>query len=63
MSRKALRIGAVVALTGLSRATIYRLEKAGDFPKRFRLTARTVAWNAEAVEAWLAQREAAGPSL
>ncbi len=41
---KFLRIKHVMQLTGLSRMTIYRLELAGEFPKRRRLSKNSVAW-------------------
>ena len=37
-------------------AHIARLEAAGQFPKRVRLGACRVAWFAEEVEAWIAER-------
>ena len=43
----------------LADSTIYELEKAGNFPKRFYLTARCVAWNLAEVEAWIAERKSA----
>jgi prophage regulatory protein len=39
-----LRIERVCERTGLSRASIYRREMAGTFPKRVRLGLRSVAW-------------------
>lgn len=39
-----LRIGLVIARTGLSRTTIYRRELRGEFPKRKQLSARSIAW-------------------
>jgi prophage regulatory protein len=41
---KFLRIRQVMQLTGLSRMTIYRLELAGEFPKRRQLSKNSVAW-------------------
>lgn len=39
-----------------------RLEKAGEFPKRYRLASNTTsAWRVDEVEAWLASREPATP--
>jgi prophage regulatory protein len=37
---------------------IARLERAGDFPKRVQLGQCRVAWLAEEVEAWIAERAA-----
>lgn len=60
-----LDIKAVMARTGLSRASIYRLLKPeGDrhsngenrFPAPFKLTKRAVRWRADEVDEWLNQR-------
>jgi prophage regulatory protein len=48
---KFLRIRQVMQLTGLSRMTIYRLELAGRFPKRRRLSENSVAWLESDIEA------------
>jgi prophage regulatory protein len=55
-----LRIRQVVQLTGLSRMTIYRLELAGKFPKRRKLSQNSVAWREEEVSQWLNTRPVAG---
>ncbi|PBN44480.1 AlpA family phage regulatory protein [Sphingobium sp. D43FB] len=39
-----MRISSVIARTGLSRTTIYRRELRGEFPKREKLSARSIAW-------------------
>jgi prophage regulatory protein len=49
---KFLRIRQVMQLTGLSRMTIYRLELAGRFPKRRRLSENSVAWLESDIAAW-----------
>jgi len=48
-----LRIHDVVAITRLSRSTIYRLIQAGRFPKPIKLTERASGWRYEEVEQWL----------
>lgn len=47
-----LRIDQVMQLTALSRMTIYRLEIAGQFPTRRRLSGNSVAWLESDVETW-----------
>lgn len=42
----------------MSESQITKLEKAGEFPQRFALTNRTVAWNLDEVEAWLDEQQA-----
>ena len=54
-----LRMALVVALTGLSRATLYRLMDKGEFPKSVQLSKHSVAWRQADVAAWTASRSAA----
>lgn len=51
-----LRLKAVMALTGLCRTNVYRLEAAGAFPARVKLSERASAWRSDEVEAWIASR-------
>lgn len=44
----------------LSPRTIDTLEKAGKFPARFALTARSVVWDFDDVVAWMEAQKAAG---
>ena len=52
-SLKLLRFPAVRDRTGLSRSTIWRLEREGDFPKHRRISANAVAWVEEEVVVWI----------
>ena len=51
-----LRCPEVCARTGLSRTTLWRLERQGQFPTRRVLTANTVGWLAAEVEEWIVTR-------
>ncbi|WP_231621987.1 helix-turn-helix transcriptional regulator [Sphingomonas sp. Ag1] len=51
-----LRINDVIASTGLSRATIYRLVANRDFPAQHQLTKRSIGWWESDVDAWLRSR-------
>jgi prophage regulatory protein len=53
---KFLRIRRVTDKTGLSRSTIYRLEAAGDFPRRVKLSQGAVAWHEDQVDEWMKGR-------
>ena len=53
---KFLRIRQVMQLIGLSRMTIYRLELAGEFPKRRQLSKNSVAWLDTDIAAWAESR-------
>lgn len=51
--------GDLIVLTGLSETTLWRLEKAGDFPAKIRLSVRRIGWMRDEIEAWLQSRHAA----
>jgi prophage regulatory protein len=42
--------------TGLSRVTLWRLEKSGQFPKRVNLTEARIGWEEEEVDEWIESR-------
>jgi prophage regulatory protein len=48
-----LRIRSVMERTGLSRSTLYRKIRQGDFPKQIRISVRCIGWRESAVEAWM----------
>jgi prophage regulatory protein len=51
-----LRFGDVRQRTGLSRSTIWRLERSGSFPKRVKVSVNVVAWREDEVSEWIASR-------
>lgn len=51
-----LRLDEVVAMTGLSRSSLYAMAKRGDFPKQIQIGPRAVRWDSRAVESWLAEK-------
>ncbi len=51
-----LRIHSVLELTGLSRTTIWRLERQGRFPTRFQLSENAVGWDKDEVLKWINSR-------
>ncbi len=51
-----LRFPAVRERTGLSRSTIWRLERRGEFPKHHRISPNVVAWVEEDVTNWIELR-------
>ncbi len=52
-----LRLSGVQAKTGgLSRTTIWRLERDGLFPKRRLVTGKMVAWDESEVDEWIKSR-------
>ena len=57
-----LREPSVLKATGISRTTLWRRVRSGDFPRPLRLggpTTRAVGWRREDVERWLAERPTA----
>ena len=50
---KLLRFPAVRERTGLSRSTIWRLERRGAFPQHHRISPNVVAWVEEDVTSWI----------
>lgn len=57
-----MRLPAVLSATGLSRTTLWRRVRSGDFPAAVRLggaQSRAVGWRRGDVEKWLLERPAA----
>ena len=46
----------LIQITGLSYATLWRRERAGDFPQRLRLGPHAVGWRLDEIEDWMASR-------
>jgi prophage regulatory protein len=55
--KRILRLPDVIQMSGLSRATIRRLEKLGLFPKSVKIGLRAIGWIESEVENWIAERE------
>jgi prophage regulatory protein len=59
-NRKIIRKPAVRELVGLSDSQIWRLERAGLFPRRVQLGPLAVGWFGDEVVAWVEARERVG---
>lgn len=59
MEAQILRERDVLAMLGISKATLWRWRRAGDFPAPLQLGPNTVAWRGEDIAAWLESRPAA----
>jgi prophage regulatory protein len=55
-SMRVIRRSKIHQKTGLSITQIWRLEKAGLFPKKIKLGANSVGWLESEVDAWIAAR-------
>ena len=53
---KILRTHQVMKVTGLSRSTLWRLERRGDFPPRLRLSWNSCGWLDSEIQDWLRSR-------
>ena len=53
---KILRTPEVIRITGLSRVTLWRLERKGKFPSRLRLSENAIGWHEDEIIDWLASR-------
>lgn len=62
-SIRMLRLAQVKDVTGLGKTKIYELQEEGAFPMRVKITARSVAWIEDEVQAWLAARIQASTPL
>jgi prophage regulatory protein len=49
-----LRLAQVIDMTGLGKTKIYELQAQGRFPMSVRITAHSVGWVEQEVQAWLA---------
>ena len=58
-----LRRREVEELTGLSRASIYRLMRSGRFPLPVRVSATAVRWKASDITVWIQSRPVATSEL
>jgi prophage regulatory protein len=60
--RRTIRRNELRLIVPLADSTIYELERRGEFPQRFFLTARCVVWDLAEVETWLHSRRQSGTS-
>lgn len=51
-----LRLPQTLAKTGLTRTALYAAVNAGRFPKPVKIGAKAVAWSAEELDSWIADR-------
>jgi len=55
--RRTIRRQELRQIVPLAETTIYEMERRGEFPRRFNLTARCVVWDLAEVEAWIEVRK------
>src|SRR5262245_52755220 len=57
-----IRTKEVLAMIGVSRSTLWRMVRAGSFPRRISISARAAGHIYEDVQAWMAARASTGES-
>ena len=58
-----LTLAEVTQITRLAKPTLYRMIKAGSFPRQIHLATQRVAWLRSEVLDWVAKQVAARPAL
>ncbi|KXJ57138.1 MAG: hypothetical protein AXW17_13185 [Colwellia sp. Phe_37] len=48
-----LKVSEVIKRTGLSRTTLWRLERDGKFPRSIKLSVNRVGWRENEVDEWI----------
>lgn len=56
MAKRVLRVKEVLRLLGISRTTLFRLRRKGDFPPAVRLSTTAIGFMAEDVSDWVNSR-------
>jgi prophage regulatory protein len=51
-----IKINRVIEKVSLSRAQIYKMIAAGEFPCQIKLTERSVAWREDELDSWISDR-------
>lgn len=54
--KRLVRPKATADRMGISKTTLYRLIKAGKFPKPIRISDQATGWPEEVIDAWIASR-------
>lgn len=60
MTDRIIRIRDVIAMTGLSRSSIYSLIKSSGFPAQVKLSTRSAGWFHSEVQKWVETRPRVG---
>lgn len=56
MANKIIKLSIVIATTGLSGSSIYRLAAQGLFPKPIKLSSRSSGWIDSEIDSWIESR-------
>jgi predicted DNA-binding transcriptional regulator AlpA len=54
---RVLSLQSVLELIPVSRTTLWRMERAGQFPRRIQISSNRIGWLESDVEAWLEKRK------
>jgi predicted DNA-binding transcriptional regulator AlpA len=62
MADRIMNTPEVVEATGVSRTTLWRLEREGKFPRRRQLIGHRIGWLESEIDEWIQARPLAGDS-
>ena len=57
VQEKLIDSGEVATLLGVSKHTVWRLEKTADFPRRIQVSERKFGWKLAQINAWLKKKQ------
>ncbi len=57
-----IRPGQLSKLIGVSKVTIWRMEKSGDLPPRVQIGQRLVGWRTSDIDEWIEQLKTPNPN-
>ena len=57
MQNQIYRLPNVMAITGMSRSTIYALMSKDQFPKQVSLSRRCVGWKKDEIDEWISSKK------
>lgn len=58
IGNRILRQSEVMQKTGLSRTTLWRLEKQNKFPKKIQISERNIGWLSDDIDDWINNKRA-----
>ena len=59
--KRIVRLDEAMKVCGLSRASLYRLEREGTFPRRIKIAPNAIGWLESELEEWVVSRASLRP--
>lgn len=57
MNNRIIRASELAEMLGISKPTLWRMEKRGELPPKIRISKRVVGWRESDISSWLNSRE------